>query len=79
MAGFDFTGKTVWVTGAGKGIGYATARAFVEAGAQVTGFDLAFRRKRIPLPPKRWTSRMPHRSARCAVARWQGLSVWTCW
>ncbi len=39
---FDFTGKTVWVTGAGKGIGYATALAFVEAGAQVTGFDLAF-------------------------------------
>ena len=38
----DFTGKTVWVTGAGKGIGYATALAFVEAGAQVTGFDLAF-------------------------------------
>jgi 2,3-dihydro-2,3-dihydroxybenzoate dehydrogenase len=40
--GFDFTGKTVWVTGAGKGIGYATALAFAEAGAQVTGFDLAF-------------------------------------
>ena len=42
MAGFDFHGKTVWVTGAGKGIGYATALAFVEAGAEVTGFDLAF-------------------------------------
>ncbi|KNC93088.1 2,3-dihydro-2,3-dihydroxybenzoate dehydrogenase EntA [Trabulsiella odontotermitis] len=42
MAGFDFHGKTVWVTGAGKGIGYATALAFVEAGADVTGFDLAF-------------------------------------
>lgn len=23
MAGFDFRGKAVWVTGAGKGIGYA--------------------------------------------------------
>ncbi len=67
MAGFDFTGKTVWVTGAGKGIGYATARAFVEAGAQVTGFDLAFPQEAYPLPPKRWTSRMPHRSARCAA------------
>ena len=42
MAGFDFHGKTVWVTGAGKGIGYATALAFVEAGAQVTGFDREF-------------------------------------
>ena len=40
--GLDFTGKTVWVTGAGKGIGYATALAFVEVGARVTGFDLAF-------------------------------------
>lgn len=42
MVGFDFRGKTVWVTGAGKGIGYATALAFVEAGAQVTGFDCEF-------------------------------------
>lgn len=42
MSGFDFRGKTVWVTGAGKGIGYATAQAFVEAGATVTGFDVAF-------------------------------------
>ncbi len=42
MAGLDFTGKIVWVTGAGKGIGYATAKAFVGAGAHVIGFDLAF-------------------------------------
>ena len=42
MAALDFRGQTVWVTGAGKGIGYATALAFVEAGANVTGFDLAF-------------------------------------
>lgn len=40
MAALDFHGQTVWVTGAGKGIGYATALAFVEAGANVTGFDL---------------------------------------
>ncbi|EQB3640919.1 2,3-dihydro-2,3-dihydroxybenzoate dehydrogenase EntA [Raoultella ornithinolytica] len=42
MAALDFQGQTVWVTGAGKGIGYATALAFVEAGARVSGFDLAF-------------------------------------
>lgn len=44
----DFSGKNVWVTGAGKGIGYATALAFVEAGAKVTGFDQAFTRSNIP-------------------------------
>ncbi len=38
----------MWVTGAGKGIGYATALAFVEAGAQVTGFDLAFAGRDYP-------------------------------
>ncbi|MGU3521893.1 2,3-dihydro-2,3-dihydroxybenzoate dehydrogenase EntA [Enterobacteriaceae bacterium C23F] len=48
MAGFDFHGKSVWVTGAGKGIGYATALAFVEAGANVTGFDLAFDKPDYP-------------------------------
>ena len=36
MNGLDFHGRTVWITGAGKGIGYATALAFVEASAQVT-------------------------------------------
>ncbi|MTH44853.1 2,3-dihydro-2,3-dihydroxybenzoate dehydrogenase EntA [Intestinirhabdus alba] len=44
----DFEGKTVWVTGAGKGIGYATALAFAEAGAQVTGFDRQFARQHYP-------------------------------
>lgn len=38
----DFSGQQVWVTGAGKGIGYHTALAFYEAGATVTGFDLVF-------------------------------------
>jgi len=45
MPGFDFHGKTVWVTGAGKGIGFATAQAFSGAGAKVIGFDLAFDRR----------------------------------
>jgi len=48
VAGLDFSGKTVWVTGAGKGIGYATALAFVEAGAQVTGFDRDFSQADYP-------------------------------
>ncbi|MEW5559479.1 2,3-dihydro-2,3-dihydroxybenzoate dehydrogenase EntA [Enterobacter asburiae] len=48
MTGLDFHGKTVWVTGAGKGIGYATALAFVEVGAKVTGFDLAFDKPEYP-------------------------------
>jgi len=52
MTGLDFTGKTVWVTGAGKGIGYATARAFVDAGATVTGFDLAFAQADYPFTTK---------------------------
>ncbi|VXC91182.1 2,3-dihydro-2,3-dihydroxybenzoate dehydrogenase [Enterobacterales bacterium 8AC] len=40
--GYDFTAKRVWVTGAGAGIGYQTALAFVQCGAEVTGFDLRF-------------------------------------
>lgn len=48
MAGLDFNGKTVWVTGAGKGIGYTTALAFVAAGAQVTGFDREFTQDAYP-------------------------------
>lgn len=44
----DFSGKTVWVTGAGKGIGYATALAFAKAGATVTGFDRAFGKDDYP-------------------------------
>lgn len=42
MPRFDFQDKTVWITGAGKGIGYTTALAFVEAGAKVIGFDREF-------------------------------------
>ncbi len=39
---FDFTGKRVWVTGAGRGIGREVATQFVAAGAVVVGLDLAF-------------------------------------
>ena len=41
-AEFEFAQKRVWVTGAGQGIGYTTALAFVEAGAEVIGFDKHF-------------------------------------
>ncbi|ECF5569719.1 2,3-dihydro-2,3-dihydroxybenzoate dehydrogenase [Salmonella enterica] len=48
MTGFDFSDKTVCVTGAGKGIGYATALAFVDAGARVIGFDREFTQESYP-------------------------------
>lgn len=42
MNPLDFSGKTVWVTGAGRGIGLEVANQFTELGATVIGFDLAF-------------------------------------
>ncbi len=39
---FDFTGKRVWVTGAGRGIGREVAAQFVAAGACVVGLDRDF-------------------------------------
>lgn len=47
-ASFNFSGKTVWVTGAGQGIGYETALAFHAAGAEVQGFDLRFHDREYP-------------------------------
>jgi NAD(P)-dependent dehydrogenase (short-subunit alcohol dehydrogenase family) len=35
MISFDYSGKTALVTGAGRGLGFAIARAFLEAGARV--------------------------------------------
>jgi NAD(P)-dependent dehydrogenase (short-subunit alcohol dehydrogenase family) len=37
---FDFTGRTVIVTGAAHGIGLGIARLFVAAAAKVAPFDL---------------------------------------
>ncbi|HAC6685285.1 TPA_asm: 2,3-dihydro-2,3-dihydroxybenzoate dehydrogenase [Salmonella enterica subsp. enterica serovar Sendai] len=48
MPCIDFSDKTVWVTGAGKGIGYATALAFVDAGVRVIGFDREFTQENYP-------------------------------
>jgi len=38
----DFTGKRVWVTGAGQGIGRCIAERFMAAGAQVVALDRNF-------------------------------------
>lgn len=48
----DFSGKNVWVTGAGKGIGYATALAFVEAERKLPLLIKRSLRSNIPLRPK---------------------------
>ncbi len=45
---FDFSGKTVWVTGAASGIGESIACQFVALGANVVGFDRAFRHNDYP-------------------------------
>ncbi|CAM2932809.1 2,3-dihydro-2,3-dihydroxybenzoate dehydrogenase [Pseudomonas gessardii] len=38
----EFDGKTAWVTGAGRGIGLATATMLQNNGAQVIGLDMIF-------------------------------------
>src|SRR5690606_534778 len=38
----DFSGRNIWVTGAGQGIGRAVAEGFARLGGEVTGFDRAF-------------------------------------
>lgn len=38
----EFDGKIAWVTGAGQGIGFATATALHEGGAHVIGLDISF-------------------------------------
>lgn len=48
MSSWDFSGKRVWVTGAGAGIGLQTARQFAAAGAEVIGFDLRFSEAEYP-------------------------------
>lgn len=46
----SFGGKTVWVTGAARGIGHAIASRFAESGGQVIGFDKAFAEATAPYP-----------------------------
>lgn len=40
MSSINFKGKTVFITGAGSGIGYATALAFAAAGAAIVATDI---------------------------------------
>lgn len=45
---WNFRDKIVWITGAAQGIGYQTALAFRQAGAQVIGFDRRFHDQDYP-------------------------------
>ncbi len=53
-----YTGKVAFVTGAGSGIGRATAIAFAKAGASVTAVDIS--EKKVYKKP-------PHSSKRLVV------------
>jgi len=44
----DFSGKRIWVTGAGQGIGYATAAQFAALGGDVVGLDKTFAASSYP-------------------------------
>ncbi len=44
----DFSGKRIWVTGAGQGIGYETAAQFVALGGDVVGLDKSFSASNYP-------------------------------
>ncbi len=47
MTAHDFSGKTVFITGAAHGQGRAVAKAFAAAGAAIAGFDLG---EKLPYP-----------------------------
>ncbi|MGD9544285.1 MAG: 2,3-dihydro-2,3-dihydroxybenzoate dehydrogenase [Methylocystis sp.] len=49
----DFSGKRIWVTGAGQGIGYQTAVRFTALGGDVVGLDKAFSASNYPFATMR--------------------------
>lgn len=53
---FRFEGKQVWVTGAGRGIGYQIAMMFRALGARVTGLDLSFDDSAVTEQRQAWHS-----------------------
>ncbi|KAA9001301.1 2,3-dihydro-2,3-dihydroxybenzoate dehydrogenase [Affinibrenneria salicis] len=63
--GFDFSGRQVWVSGAGSGIGYRTACRFQQAGAQVVGFDIAFPAGEVPFSVRELDVSDPQAVADC--------------
>ena len=67
----NIRGKTVAITGAARGIGFATARALLQRGARVVigDRDVAFEESAVaqlstlgPVSATRWTSPTPNRS-----------------
>lgn len=48
----DFSGKRIWVTGAGQGIGYQTAVQFTARGGDVVGLDKSFPASNYPFTTK---------------------------
>src|SRR5213080_1316533 len=48
--GFDLVARTVFITGAGRGVGRATALAFAEAGADLVLIDICASIPECPYP-----------------------------
>jgi len=65
---FDFSGKRVWVTGAGRGIGREVAAQFVAAGASVVGLDRDFPHAAYPYTIRALDIRDPQAVNACCAA-----------
>jgi len=85
MSGLDFTGRRVLVTGASHGIGFAVARAFATAGAELAIIsstdDIHDAAARIRAESGRPVEALPATSAsgRPYGERSTGSAGWTSW